>query len=53
MFLHRPARYDNSAPEDLVEIHCEKWRFGSLWMARLYLKPGCNWLVNERGAVAR
>lgn len=49
MFLHRPARYSDEAPEDLVEIHCEKWRFGDLWDASFYLRPGANWLLNARG----
>jgi replicative DNA helicase len=52
MFLHRPSRYDDGAPSDHVQLYCEKWRFGSLWMADLYLKPGANLLLNERGAVA-
>lgn len=52
MFLHRPSRYDDRAPEDLLEIHCEKWRFGSLWETSVYLKPGANWLLNDRHGVA-
>lgn len=52
MFLHRPGRYDADAPQDELEIHCEKWRLGSLWAAKLFLRPGHNWLVNSRGEVA-
>jgi replicative DNA helicase len=52
MFLHRPGRWDESAPQDELEIHCVKWRFGSLWETTLYLKPGQNWLTNRRGEVA-
>lgn len=52
MFLHRPGRWDESAPQDELEIHCEKWRFGDLWETTVYLKPGANWLVNERGEAA-
>jgi replicative DNA helicase len=52
MFLHRPGRYADDAPQDLLEIHCEKWRFGNLWEAHVYLKPGHNWLINSRGDVA-
>lgn len=52
MFLHREARYSDDAPEDELEIHCEKWRFGSTWQTTVYLKPGANWLVNSRGDVA-
>jgi replicative DNA helicase len=52
MFLHRPGRWDESAPQDELEIHCEKWRFGDLWQTTVYLKPGANWVVNERGEAA-
>jgi replicative DNA helicase len=52
MFLHRPGRWDESAPQDEMEIHCEKWRFGSLWETTVYLIDGENWLSNERGRVA-
>lgn len=52
MFLHRPGRWDESAPQDELEIHCEKWRFGALWQTTVYLKPGQNWLINGRGEVA-
>jgi replicative DNA helicase len=49
MFLYRPYRYNKDAPEDLVEVHCEKWREGDLFESHLYLRPGANWLVNQRG----
>lgn len=52
MFLHRPGRWDADAPQDELEIHCEKWRFGSLWQTTVYLKSGANWLLNTRGEVA-
>ncbi len=52
MFLHRPGRYDANAAQDELEIHCEKWRFGSLWQTTVYLKSGANWLLNTRGEVA-
>jgi len=52
MFLHRPGRWDENAAQDELEIHCEKWRFGDLWETTVYLKPGANWLVNERGEAA-
>ncbi len=54
MFLHKPGKWDESKPDDELEIHCEKWRFGSLWETTLYLKtdPKENWLINRRGEVA-
>lgn len=52
MFLHRPGRWDENAPQDELEIHCEKWRFGDLWETTVYLKQGQNWLINQRGDAA-
>lgn len=52
IFLHRAARWDDSAPEDEIELHCEKWRFGGLWQTTAYLAPGANWVINNRGDAA-
>lgn len=52
IFLHREARWNNEAPPDEIEFHCEKWRFGPLWETTAYLAPGRNWVVNHRGDAA-
>lgn len=52
IFLYRESRYKPDANPDEIEFLCEKWRFGDVWSARLYLKPGANWVIPHRGAEA-
>jgi replicative DNA helicase len=52
IFLHRESRYDDDAPEDEIEFLCKKFRNGSLWYERMFLAPGANWVVDERGKKA-
>jgi replicative DNA helicase len=52
IMLHREGRYDPQVPDDEIEFLCRKFRNGSLWYKKMYLAPGSNWVVANRGEEA-
>lgn len=51
IMLHRPGFYDDSEPEETVELHVEKNRFGPLAETHLTLTPSM-WIASGAGEEA-